>query len=65
MLSMRKYTSLMTIILTCPHCLIRYKKIHAIVIRGGFFCPSCLDSVADYLNIRKNNMIMGKITSIS
>ncbi len=37
-----------------------YKKIHAVVIRGGFFCPLALDSVSEYLQIPKNNMIMGK-----
>jgi hypothetical protein len=36
-----------------------YKKIHTVVVRGGFFSPSCLNVVAKYLNIHKNNMIMG------
>jgi hypothetical protein len=37
----------------------RYKKIHTIVIRGAFFCPSAVKSVLDYLHIRMNNVIMG------
>jgi hypothetical protein len=36
-----------------------YKKIHSVVVRGGFFCPSCLNAVANYLNMHNNNMIMG------
>jgi hypothetical protein len=36
-----------------------FKKLTTIVIRGGFFCPSCLSFVADYLSLRTNRMIIG------
>jgi hypothetical protein len=36
-----------------------FKKVHTIIVRGGFFCPSCLNFVAEYLNLRPNHMIIG------
>ncbi len=37
----------------------RYKKIHCIVVRGAYFCPSAVDCLSKHLNVSKNSMIMG------
>ena len=37
----------------------RYKKVHSIVIRGAHFCPAAVDCISEYLDVTKNNMIMG------
>ncbi len=36
-----------------------YKKVHSIVVRGAFFCPSAVKTVLDHLHVRMNNVIMG------
>lgn len=37
----------------------RYKKIHCIIVRGAFFCPSALDCLSEHIGVAKNAMIMG------
>jgi hypothetical protein len=37
----------------------RYKKIHCIIVRGAYFCPSALDCLSEHIGVPKNAMIMG------
>jgi hypothetical protein len=37
----------------------RHKKIHCLVVRGAYFCPTALDCLSDHLGVTKNCMIMG------
>jgi hypothetical protein len=39
--------------------LIRFKKIHSVIVRGAYYCPSAIHSITDYLNISLNSTIMG------
>ena len=43
--------------LTYPIC--RYKRIHAVIVRGTYFSPSAVKCVASYLKISLNNVVMG------
>jgi hypothetical protein len=37
----------------------RHKKIHCLVVRGAYFCPTALDCLSEHLGVTKNCMIMG------
>lgn len=37
----------------------RYKKIHTIIIRGAYYCPSAVNAVSEHLKLPINNTIMG------
>jgi len=36
-----------------------YKKIHSIIVRGQYFCPSAIKALVKHLNLELNNCIMG------